>query len=165
MKLAVNLSNGLAWAEALERPDAFVRIQSTWCEQKLWSDVLDTLDSTVLYWLARGERVVVHDATVRSGRPSRAVWQGLAVVRANCRAAWELDPAQEFSYSGCDMSGYMEEVWRELSPRTRRRLAYFGKFKAADVVDVLLTGRSMLGVSGVDGELERQRELASAMGT
>jgi hypothetical protein len=153
---AINLSNGLVWLDRLQgdggEPDAFIRLQSTWCEQKLWDDILNQFDATLLFWLATGEKVTVYDATVKPLNPPRALWQGLAVVRAACRHAWGLEARDEFSPGGCNISGYLAEVVKSLDRRTIRRLRYFRRLCWEHLDDVHLHGRHLC--TDLDGNLD-----------
>lgn len=118
-----NLTNGVACAP----PDARVsRIQSTWCEQKLWEDVLWTVPAELYYHAGQGRLVVVHDQSERV-RATRAQWQGLSLVRHVCRRAWGLprlpEPARRDG--GTNMSPYWDGVYEGLSERVKRYVRYF----------------------------------------
>lgn len=121
----VNLSNGLACCQP-PNPH-FLRIQSTWCEQKLWADVLASVGPDFLYHLATANEIVVHDVSERRRVP-RALWQGLPWVRYASERAWGFDPKPILSRSGMDVTRYFLEAYATLPRRTIKQVAYFGKY-------------------------------------
>jgi hypothetical protein len=123
-----NLSNGLGCPhlEGHLVPPRVVRVQSTWCEQQRWGDVLLTAGADLLYHLARGERCVVHDVSERD-RETRACWQGLSWLRWALSRAWGVAPEPEvFKPSGMAAGRFWERTWLGLDdvPRT-----YAGRFR------------------------------------
>ena len=62
------------------RDVAFVRIQSTWCEQKRYGDIINALSDDLLMNLAIGNECYIFDASRRK-RGSRALWQGVNFIR------------------------------------------------------------------------------------
>jgi len=121
-----NLSNGLECPHLKHIPYSLVRIQSTWCEQKRWEDILMTLSPDIFFRLAQGDRCIIHDVSEKP-RITRAVWQGLPWIRFACRKAWKLPSEKEFT-RGHEVSNYFESQWRELSERCRTYLKYFRKY-------------------------------------
>lgn len=123
----VNLSNGLGCGHQPERPH-FLRIQSTWCEQKRWEDVLMTVGPDLLYHLAtNGEQLIVHDKSEKD-RLTRALWQGMKWVVYACERAWGLEPESVIMRGGHNATGYFEGAYDSLSERTVNYLKYFGKY-------------------------------------
>ena len=117
----MNLTNGLACT--VENP-RYLRIQSTWCEQKLWADVLWTLGADFYYHLARGEQIIVHDQSERR-RETRACWQGLAWVRYCCERAWGLPVSPPIMRGGHSAEGYFQTQYEALPERIHTYLAYY----------------------------------------
>jgi hypothetical protein len=118
----VNLSRGLSCS--VEQP-RYMRIQSTWCEQKRWADVLWTLPADAYYHLAQGYRCIVHDQSEKP-RQTRAQWQGLSLVRFVCGVAWYETAPAEHSRSGMHISPYWAEQYNGLPERL---LTYVARFK------------------------------------
>lgn len=118
-----NLTNGIICAPQNYR---FVRIPSTWCEQKRWDRVLYGAGPELLLLAAAGHEIVVHDQSERQ-RMTRAQWQGLSWLRFACAAAWGLNPQREFSRNGMDVSSYWEAQYARLGDTDRSWLEYFGE--------------------------------------
>ncbi len=124
----LNLTNGLEALPALRAAGiedyAFLRIQSTACEQKRWDALLADLDNHFLMCLALGDTCIVHDYS-NKGEVSRALWQGLELVRFCLERTWfgrdapGIDPC---------LRPYFEQVYRELRPSSRQKLKYFRKW-------------------------------------
>ncbi len=123
----LNLTNGLEALPALRAAGiedyAFLRIQSTACEQKRWDALIADLDNHFLMCLALGDTCIVHDYS-NKGEVSRALWQGLEFVRFCLERTWfgrdyAVDPS---------MHPYFEQVSRELRPTSRHKLKYFRKW-------------------------------------
>lgn len=132
----LNLSNGLACCRP-ENPH-FLRIQSTWCEQKLWRDVLATVGPDFLYHLAASQTVRVHDVSEKP-RTTRACWQGLPWVRYACERIWGLDAAPIIVRNGMDATRHFLEPFATLDARLVKQIAYFGKYVTGDrAADVLV---------------------------
>ena len=74
----INLPSGIAWFDSTTPPPdyQFIRIQSTACERKRWSSIIEDLDYAFLMAVASGETCIVYDASARKA-VSRAVYQGL----------------------------------------------------------------------------------------
>lgn len=138
-KYFINLSSGLDWMpEFAGRPDlAFIRVQSTWCEQKRWDDLLRDIDANLLMHLALGYECVIVDASAKR-EVSRALWQGMELLRYCLAAAWGV-PYDPPATRGLDngMANYFHEVWMELDTKTKRRLRYFRTYLHTD--DIQLT--------------------------
>jgi hypothetical protein len=129
----INLTNGI---EALRRhKDAidsfrFMRLQSTACEQKRWSFILDTLPDDLYMNLVLGNRCIVYDySPLTSNRPPRALWQGLEFVRYVVTKEWfGCNLSSPFSDTR-KMISYFKEQYNKLPRPTLRRIKYYKKFK------------------------------------
>lgn len=129
----INLSSGLAWLEAQECPAdyQFVRIQSTACEQKRWSAIIEDLDYGFLMALASGQPCVVYDASARK-QESRALYQGLPWIRFCCDMRWH-GSADEPFVKACNCLGYFSDCFGSLSGQAKKKLDYVGKYSAGRV--------------------------------
>ena len=127
----INLTNGL---RCLGRdPRHYVRIQSTWCEQKQWERVLTTLGADFYMALATGP-VLVHDQSEKD-RITRAVWQGLLWIRFACSASWGLMKGPTFTMrNGHDAVDYFWTQYHYLSAPAISMLRYYRQYLAVDVL-------------------------------
>lgn len=125
MRHFVNLTNGLQCCQPAS--PSFLRIQSTWCEQKLWADVLWTVGPDFLYALATEDALMIHDVSER-GRVTRALWQGVPWIRYACERAWGIEPYPAIGRNGQDMSHHFRRVYAELPERVRKHATYFARF-------------------------------------
>lgn len=141
-----NLSNGLAcvhpYMEVPELRDMrYLRLQSTHCEQKLWTHILRNLGPEFLM-AAATEMVIVHDQSEKDREP-RAMWQGLEWVRYALERNWFsrrllLDGSRKqppmnvakWSYgrNGMLLSRYWEEQYRRLPKSVVNEIRYYRKF-------------------------------------
>jgi hypothetical protein len=131
----VNLSSGIEWVPVLLAEGAdvrYVRIQSTWCEQKRWGDILLQLGDDFLMNLALGRRCVVYDAS--KSPPSRALWQGVPWVRFALTARWFGRVEPVLMRNGIECSGYFGECLVGLDRKVKRKVDYFRKFLDTDGV-------------------------------
>lgn len=159
IKHFINLSSGLDWSHDLATEDvAFIRVQSTWCEQKRWDDLLWDIDANLLMHLALGHTCIIYDASAKRDM-ARALWQGIELLRYCLSAAWGV-PYDPPAVRGIDneMACYFDEVWRNLDTRTKRRLRYFRNFLHTDRIDLQQRCRR----TRLDG---RYDELAMLAGT
>lgn len=136
----LNLTNGLACRAHVKDP-RYLRIQSTWCEQKRWNDVLWTLSDDLLMHLASGDTVVVHDVSERL-RVTRACWQGLALATFVCASVWcHEDTAGEMiarSRTGMDMIPYFRRVFHDLDDRVIKRIEYYRRYYWSGPLNVMV---------------------------
>lgn len=120
----INLTNGLQAIRDYGLSDwRALRLQSTYCEQKRWEDVLTSVPDEMLLRLAMGEECRVYDYGARKPQP-RACWQGLEWVRYALTRRWTgelLQPAGRAASSG----PYFDQQYRQMSDRARHRLDYF----------------------------------------
>lgn len=131
-----NLTRGLLCPHLPGERVHYVRIQSTWCEQKRWGDILVGVGPDMLYRLAVGEAVMVHDLSERD-RVSRALWQGLAWVRFACTLAWCDKELPTLSRNGMDVTAYWASAWRALNGRERRAITYYRAHHTGGPVDLI----------------------------
>lgn len=137
VKSYINLTNGI---EAFENApydfyDGFIRIQSTACEQKRWDFLLQELDTDFLMNIALGNSVRVVDYGA-SKETSRAVYQGIEFIKFVLKKHW-LGITDRVIVRHTDSTNYFEEVYRNLSKRTLRKLDYFKKFVKTDTIDLV----------------------------
>ena len=128
----INLSNGIEAVGEYGLEDyRFMRIQSTWCEQKRWDDILMTLSDDFLMHAAQGVECVVYDYGARKPVP-RAIYQGLEFVKYVLLKRWE---GVEYKPVGRCKSArsYFGEEYLKLQERTKTRLDYFGKYKRGNI--------------------------------
>lgn len=124
----VNLTNGLKAIDVYGLSEyRFIRIQSTWCEQKKWEDILFTISDDFLMHLAQGGyHITIYDAS-GSNRPdnlSRAQWQGIEWIVYATDFRWRL--IKRKCKKG--MHKAFGKAYDKLSRRCRRRLDYFMKY-------------------------------------
>lgn len=119
----LNLTNGILCAGHAPAP-RMMRLQSTWCEQKRWSDIILGVPDDLLYHLAVGTSLCVHDRSERP-RVTRALWQGVPFVVMSCWASWHGRFGVVRSRSGMDVSAYAGLCYRGLSRTAKSRLRYY----------------------------------------
>lgn len=125
-KYFVNLTNGIESIPALTaagREFAFLRIQSTVCEQKDWARLIMDLDNNLLMNLAVGYTCVVYDFGAQK-KTARAVYQGLEFVRYACSMCW-LGEAEEPLVRGNKCGEYFYKCYKELPDRVINKLKYY----------------------------------------
>lgn len=127
----INISNGIDYLVTepaiLQDEISFIRIPSTWCEQKLWDQVIQNLDTTLLLNLALGNWCVIYDKSAHH-KVSRACSQGVEFIRYALNKCWfnregKVDPGQH---------NYFREEYKKLSKCSIRKLKYFRKFIPPD---------------------------------
>ena len=108
------------------------RIQSTQCEQKQWSSVLNTLGPEFFATLARTQQhLVFHDRSERD-RYTRALWQGVPWIMYAVTRTWYPDhdfgPGVVLTRQGRVMNVglYWDDMYRSLPERTLKMLRYYG---------------------------------------
>lgn len=154
----INLSSGLAWLDLPQGPRDFrlVRIQSTACEQKRWSFIIEDLSYEFLIRAARGDTCRVWDTSARK-EVSRAIYQGLPWIRYASERRW-LGISRPAFVKGCNAEGYFDQCFRHLSDRAKGKLDYTGKFLAT--TEVRLESRCVR--SGLDGKYGELSSLLQA---
>lgn len=153
----INLASGLAWLDDPDGPEDFrtIRIQSTACEQKRWSFIIEDLDYEFLLAAARGNLCRVWDASARK-TTSRAIYQGLPWIEYSIERRW-LGIAQPAFVRGFNVDSYFDDCYHRLSERALKKLDYAGKFLATGTI--YIEGRSKR--TSLDG---RYDELSNLLG-
>jgi hypothetical protein len=122
-----NLTNGLLAIDLYKLTDyRYIRIQSTWCEQKHWGDILWTLSDDFLMAAAKGEICYVFDFSEKR-KSTRAVWQGLEWIKFVLFKRWygiTYVPEGRAKTAG----KYFEEQYKKLPKKVKNRIDYYGKF-------------------------------------
>ena len=127
----LNLTNGLEMLLTRRRLDwHMVRIQSTWCEQKRWSAIVEELSDEFLFFLAQGVRCEVMDYNSKD-RPPRALWQGLPWIKYATERCW-FDRHRRVYVRGNDVTRYFGECYDELGERAKKKLNYARRFLTCD---------------------------------
>lgn len=123
----LNLTNGLLAIRDYGLTDyLYIRIQSTWCEQKRWGPILDALSDDFLVAVASGAPCIVYDYGAQKQVP-RAIWQGLEWVKFALHRRWFHADYQPVGRA-ISMWTYFDRVYRHLPQSTLNRLRYYGKF-------------------------------------
>ena len=133
--LYINLSNGIEFLSHIpsDLPARFIRIQSTWCEQKRWEDILLHLDNDLLFNLAIGNQCIIADTSIHT--ISRALWQGVPWIEYALNKAWFNKEIKAFVRSH-NVSKYFEGIYQKLDKRTIKKLTYFKKFSFCNRIDL-----------------------------
>jgi len=123
----INLSNGFLAIPLFDLKEvSFLRIQSTACEQKRWSNILNDLDSNFLMSLALGYKCKVYDFSER--KPcTRAVYQGLEWVIYVLNRRWfdkEIIPYVKNN----NVQLYFRECYNKLTKIEKGKIDFYKKF-------------------------------------
>lgn len=148
----LNLSNGIEWLRGSRLTPHLVRIQSTACEQKRWSRIIEDLSDDFLMYLARGEPCVVVDYSSKE-RPPRALWQGLPWVAYAATRRWFGHDCKVLVKMH-EVRRYFAEQYTLLTPRAKAKLDYAGRFRVGDAVS--LVGRWNSTTHDGDDEFHRR---------
>ena len=133
IKNYVNLTNGI---EALQQYKlahyAFIRIQSTACEQHSWDKILQDLDYDFLMNVALGNECVIYDYGTRKPVP-RAIYQGVEFIKYVLNRFWynietEIYISRSRKDRGANATDYFDKAYHLLSERTFKKLKYFRQF-------------------------------------
>ncbi len=172
----INLSSGAAWIPEFQRFELpenptpldelkklsqlldplnlkVVRIQSTWCEQKLWGNILQDLDYSFLLDLALGREVHIYDTSARK-ETSRALYQGVPWIRYTLTKLW-LKKEIPAEVRGQDVSKYFAQMYHLhvcQDKNLKTRLKYVKKFIDPNLKNLSLTAHSFQ--SSLDGNYE-----------
>jgi hypothetical protein len=128
----INLTNGIQAIHDYVLTDyTFIRIQSTWCEQKRFEDIIFTLSDDFLMNIALGNHCIVYDYGANKEIP-RAIWQGLEWIKYVLYMRW-----YKINYTptgrACLSRDYFEQQYRSLSTKIRSKLDYFRKYKMGEI--------------------------------
>lgn len=130
----LNLTNGLEYMDEIENYK-FVRIQSTYCEQKLFDKVIQDLDYNFLLDIAQGNTIKVYDASSRNKKQSRALYQGIEFIRYVLNRRW-LNKNIKAYVKGMNVTDYFNVKYNSLSVTTRKKLDYVKKFLNTDKINI-----------------------------
>lgn len=148
----INLASGLEYLDILHDVK-FIRVQSTLCEQKQWSRIIEDLDYDFLINLAQGEKIYVYD-TSRNKKVSRALFQGLEFVRYAINRRWFGNTEVKAYVKSNDVTEYFAQEYAMLSERAKKKLDYIKKFLNTDEIYLY----SLCCHSAHDGDYEYYRK-------
>jgi hypothetical protein len=124
----VNLSQGLRAILQYDLKDyRYIRIQSTWCEQKRWADVLMVLSDDFLMNVALGHECIVYDYGARKKVP-RSVWQGLEWIKFVLYKIWYNKVYEVKGRLNKSTQQYFDEQYNLLSKKVKNKIKYYKKF-------------------------------------
>jgi hypothetical protein len=155
-EIFVNMTCGLEILPYLEgNPPIkvnFIRLQSTLLEQGHHEAFIKDLDYNFLMYLALGYECLVFDYTSRwKDRPSRAIWQGLELVKYCLNRCWfgkEIECPK-------GMHVYFKKSYDGFDKKTKRKLKYFRKFLFTDELRI----ESQCDKTDNDGNTQFYREV------
>ena len=136
----INLTNGLEALPVLQSvgiQPAFVRIQSTLCEQGHLERLITELDATLLLRLALGQTCLIYDFGSRNKKRAapRAIWYGLEFIKYALADAWNPDdrrPERRAFLRGHDARAAFDGHIREFSTSTKRKLKYYAQYMPSE---------------------------------
>ena len=157
-KYFINLTNGIEYLKDHPGLDySFIRIQSTYCEQKHWNKLIDELDYNFLMSLALGYNCIIVDygSRSKSKKLSRAQWQGLALVKFILSKRW-FGKDIDIYFQNRKLSDYFSEVYKtKITKANKKKLDYFKKFLFTDELKIECMG----GFTDKDGKNDFYREV------
>jgi hypothetical protein len=135
IKNYINLTNGIEAISLYDLTDySFIRIKSTYCEQKLWDKILIELDNDLLINLALGNICNIYDFSNGSSVP-RSIWQGVPLIEFVLNLCW-LGKETKPIVRGHNVKRYFDFCYKNLSKRTIKKLKYFKKFLYTDRLNI-----------------------------
>jgi hypothetical protein len=138
----INLTNGIRAIEDYGLQDyRVIRLQSTWCEQKLFDEILFTISDDLLLNLAIGNKCIIYDYGANKEVP-RAIWQGVEWLKFVLWKRWfdiDYEPKGRSVYS----KKYFGTLYQELSRSVKAKLDYYKKFCIAEDLDLHCVSSSM----------------------
>jgi hypothetical protein len=158
-KLFINLTNGIEYLKGNDIPAdvSFIRIQSTYCEQKHWNSVFEDLDNNFLMNLALGTNCVVVDYGSRSDNgQSRAMSHGIPMILYVLNRLW-LDKDTKPMIKGMNVHDYFSQVYDDLMNirPLKAKLSYFKKFINTDRLHIIVQSQK----TAMDGKYEEYAEI------
>lgn len=125
----INLTQGLRAITEYNLTDyRYIRIQSTWAEQKRWDDILMTLSDDFLMNVALGHECIVYDYGAHKKIP-RAIWQGLEWIKFVLYKVWYNVDYQVQGRLDKSAQQYFEEQFRlSYLDRAKSRIRYYKKY-------------------------------------
>ena len=154
----INLTNGLELLPGISGEIEFIRIQSSLCEAKNWSQIIEDLDYNFLINLAQGKECLILDCSQRGGE-SRAIWQGVQWIRYAVNRAW-FDIRTESWTRSHNSTEYFKKEYEKLSKRAKRKLRYIKKFLNCFFIKLYAYG----GWTEHDGDYEYFRKILKENG-
>lgn len=133
----LNLTNGLEYMSEIKKfgfDFKFVRIQSTYCEQKLFDRLIQDLDYNFLFDIAQGNIIRIYD-TSRNKKQSRALYQGVEFIKYVLNRRW-LNKDNKAYVKGMNVTDYFEVKYNSLSVVTKKKLDYVKKFLNTDKIHI-----------------------------
>ena len=137
----INLTNGIEAVDVLRRRGvrmdaiSFFRLQSTHCESRQYTAILENLDNHLLLSLALGYIVVLFDYGCRGSKVDdhrdgipRSYWWGIEWITFALNHFWDLETADGTNVPmvrGCNTRRAFEEQLYALPKDVRRRIKYF----------------------------------------
>ena len=156
----INLTNGIEAIPKLDGKYKFIRIQSTWCEQKAFDRLIQDLDYDFLMNLALGHKCIVYDFGARKPIP-RAVYQGLEFVKYVLNRRWlgkeyitNVNRSKNKERRN-NCNDYFIKCYEQLEDRTKKKLDYFLPYINTDVIDL----ECVTDCTEHDGDKEFYREV------
>lgn len=150
IKHFVNLTNGLQCCDASYNNPRYIRIQSSWLEQKRFEDVLVTASPDLMLALiyTRNQLPVVHDLSERP-RYTRAQWQGLpwlrfALEKASGRVITPVIMNRNLSTHGHNATQYFHWQFDQLSDRAKKTVKYYNRFVQDEFIDYAVCRRGSI---------------------
>ncbi len=147
-KIYLNLTNGIEFLDKFgdfykNHEYRFVRIQSSWCEQKHWEYIIADLDYDFLLHLALGFNCIVVDFSQKRDYP-RAVFQGIEWIRFVLNKVWFRNTNQALvRVRRNDVTKYFEKQYDKLSRKTKNKIKYFRKFLLTNKIKLkIIAGRT-----------------------
>lgn len=161
----INLTNGIEAIPKIKGKHNFIRIQSTWCEQKAFSKIIQDLDYDFLMNLALGHKCIVYDFGARKLIP-RAVYQGLEFVKYVLNRRWlNKEYITNVNHSKNkekinNCNDYFAKCYEQLDDRAKKKLDYFLPYINTDVIDL----ECVTDCTEHDGDNEFYREILRKVG-
>lgn len=150
----VNLTNGIEAIRQFGLTDyRFIRLQSTHCEQKRWSDIIMGLSDDFLMCAALGHRCTVYDYGANKPIP-RAIWQGLEWIKFCIYRRWD-DAIYMPRHRALSSAGFFEEKLRELRKPAKSKLDYFRRYRNGAICIEAVTSST-----GNDGDYDLYAKIA-----
>lgn len=128
IKHYINLTQGLRAILEYNLTDyRYIRIQSTWCEQHHWSDILMTLSDDFLMNVALGHECIIYDYGAHRKVP-RSIWQGLEWIKFVLYRIWYNVTYEVRGRLDKSAQQYFEEQYKLLSDKVKTRIKYFNQY-------------------------------------
>ena len=135
----LNLTNGIEYLEQNKKIDGFVRIQSTWCEQKKWNDILLDLDYTLLINLCKGNVCYIIDYSNKK-ESTRALYQGVEWIKFILYKIWLKEKYYPIVKKN-NCTDYFESEYEKIKNGTGiKKIKYFNKFVDCKNINLIAIG-------------------------